>query len=170
MLKQSNTVAGVFEFVNVSPNLGLPSLVVSGGLAARGATGVEGGGKVLGADGNCSVEFDEDAADFFDLIVWAEKMLVAEEVSETQLSGFEFRLGTGMEGSVLGPQLLGRIARHPEGFFVRHRWFRPGMRSRLVAAEPLRVLVQFWDRRGKRLMHFVFYNLLSLPILPAQAY
>lgn len=149
MLKQPNTVAGVFEFMDVGPNLGLPSLIVSGGLAARGAAGMERYRKFVGADENCSVEFDEDAADFFDLIVRAEKMLITEEISETQLSGFEFRLGTGMEGSVFGPQLLSRIARHPKGFFVRHRWFRPGMRSRLVAAEPLRGIVQSWDRRGK---------------------
>lgn len=139
MLKQSNTVAGVFEFVDVSPNFGLPSLVVSSGLAAGSAAGVEGHGKLFRADGDCSFKFDEDAADFLDLIVGAEKMLVAEEISEAELSGFEFRLGAGVEGSVLGPQLLGRVARHPESLFVGHRWFRPGMRSRLVAIEPLRL-------------------------------
>src|SRR5262249_30749563 len=72
------------------------------------------GGRVL--------ELDENAADFFDLFVCAEDVFVAEQVSEAELAGLVFGFGAGVKGSVFGSQLLGRVAGHPESFFVAHAY------------------------------------------------
>ena len=128
-------MAGVFELVDVRPDFRLPGLVVSRGVAASGAPGMQ-------ADRGCfrqnrARQLDENAADFLNLLVLIKHVLIAEQVTESQLAGFGFRLGTGVERAILRPQLLGRIAGHPEGFFVVHSCPAHGLRSRLeTAGEP----------------------------------
>ncbi len=36
--------------------------------------------------------------------------------------GVRFGFGAGVEGAVLGAELLGRVAGHPESFFVSHTY------------------------------------------------
>jgi hypothetical protein len=42
VLEEANAMAGVFKFVDVGPDLGLPTLVVRRGFAAGCATGMKG--------------------------------------------------------------------------------------------------------------------------------
>src|SRR5579864_3849450 len=133
MLKEAHAMAGVFELVDVCPNFRLPAFFVGGGLATGGTAGMEGHGRALEADRCTPGQFDEDAADLLDFFVDPEKMLVAQQVSEAELAGLNLGFSAGMEWAILSPELLGGVARHPEGFFVGHRWFRPGgLGSRLA--------------------------------------
>ena len=84
-------MAGVFELVDVGPDFGLPAFFVGGGFAAGGAAGVEGNGNSLDTDGDGSGQFHEDAADFLNFFVFAEQVLVAQQVAEAEFLGF--RLG-----------------------------------------------------------------------------
>jgi len=47
-------------------------------------------------------------------------VLVAQQVSKAEFAGFGFGFLAGVERSVFGTQLLGRIAGHPENVFVSH--------------------------------------------------
>jgi hypothetical protein len=134
VLEQAHPVAGVLEFVDVGPDLCLPSLFVGGGFAASGATSVERNWTDLYSDRRCPGQFYEDAANFFDFFIPAKNVLVPQQVSESEFPRMPFRLTAGMERAVFRPQLFGGIASHPEDFFVCHRWFRPGSRSRLWTA------------------------------------
>jgi len=49
-------------------------------------------------------------------------VLVAQQVSEAEFAGFDFRFLAGVERAVFGSQLLGRVARHPENVFVSHAY------------------------------------------------
>ena len=129
MFEQADTVAGVFEFVDVGPDFGLPSLLVDRTLATGRTTGVKRNGSNLGPDLSRARQFHEDAPNLFDFLVHSKNVFVAEQVSETEFLGLKFGFDPGVEGAVLGPQLIGGIARHPESFFVRHRRFRPGPRT-----------------------------------------
>ena len=89
---------------------------------------------------NRARQLDEDAANFLDLLVLVEHVFVAEQVAESQFAGFSFGFGARVERAILRPQLLGRVASHPEGFFVVHSRPAQGLRSRLSAAgEPARL-------------------------------
>jgi len=71
VLKKAHAVAGVFELMDIGPDLGLPSLFVGGRLAAGGAAGMKGDGRGLSADRLGAGQFDEDATDFLNLLVWS---------------------------------------------------------------------------------------------------
>ena len=85
-------MTGVLKLVDVSPDLGLPSLLVGGRFAAGGATGVERDGDGLESDRRRPGQFYEDAAYFLDLFVLAEDVLVAQQVAETRASWLPTRL------------------------------------------------------------------------------
>src|SRR5450759_945819 len=120
MLEKSDFVAGVFEFVNVSPDLGLPRSLVSLGLAATGTAGVKGHARLRSS--LRVLQFEEDAAHFFNLFVGTQNVLVAQQVSKAEFAGFDFRFLPGVERPVFGPQLLGRVAGHPENVLVSHTY------------------------------------------------
>jgi hypothetical protein len=138
VLEKADEVARVFELVDVRPDFRLPGFVMSCGVAAGGAAGVQADRSWFRQ--NRARQFDEDAADFLNLLVFVEHVFVAEQVTEPQLAGFGFGFGAGMERAIFRPQLLGRVASHPEGFFVIHSRPAQGLRSRLLAAgEPARL-------------------------------
>src|SRR5947207_355941 len=90
------------------------------GLTATGTTGVKGDAAFGGR--RCVGKFDKNAAHFFDLFAWAQDVLVAKQVSEAEFAGFGFGFGAGVERAVLGAELLGRVAGHPESFFISHTY------------------------------------------------
>ncbi len=73
---------GVFEFVDVGPDFGLPPFFMRGRLAARGTASMQGDRGNLGPNRRGPGKFHEDAADLLDLFVCAQQMLVAEQVAE----------------------------------------------------------------------------------------
>jgi hypothetical protein len=107
MLEKSDFVAGMFEFVDVCPDLRLPRCLVSCGLTATGTAGVKGDARLRRS--LHVLQFDEDAAHFFDLFVGAENVLVAQQVSKAEFAGLDLRFLPGVERPVFGPQLLGRV-------------------------------------------------------------
>jgi len=125
MFEEPDAVPGVFELVDVGPHFSLPSLFVGGGFAAGGTTGMEGNWSRFGSDGRGSWQLDKNAADFFDFLVFAENVLVPQQISKAKFLGFALRLGTRVKWTVLRPQLFGGVTCHPESLFVRHCWFRP---------------------------------------------
>ena len=101
MFEKPHEMAGVLELVDVGPNLGLPCLFVGSGLAAGGATGVQAdGGKFRDERAG---QLDEDAADLLDLLFFIEQMFVTQQVTESQLASFGFRLRTRMKRAILRP-------------------------------------------------------------------
>jgi len=68
------------------------------------------------------LQFEKNAAHFFDLFVRTNDVLVAQQVSEAEFAGFDFRFFAVLERAVFGAQLLGRVARHPENVFVSHAY------------------------------------------------
>jgi hypothetical protein len=125
VFEEADTVAGMFEFVDISPNLGLPGALVGGGFSATGATSMK-SYAWLGSSLEI-LQFEEDAAYFFNFFVRSENVFVAEKVSETELAGFEFSLFAGVERPIFGSQLLGRVASHPENVLVSHIHLSPGL-------------------------------------------
>jgi hypothetical protein len=125
VLEKSDFVAGMFEFVDVSPNLRLPRSVVGCGLAATGTARMKGDTRPRSS--LHVLQFEEDAAHFFDLFVGTQNVLVAQQVSKTEFAGFAFRLLPGVERTVFGPQLLGRVAGHPKNVLVEHTYLSPGL-------------------------------------------
>ncbi len=111
-------MAGVFEFVDVGPDFGLPAMVMDERFAATGAAGVEFAGDVR--QGKLLLEFNEDAAHLFDVFVFPDHVLVAQDVPKAKFVGLTLGFGSSVEWAVLGTQLLGRVTRHPKGFFVDH--------------------------------------------------
>jgi len=120
MLEQAYPVAGVLKLVDVSPDLRLPCLLVRRGFSAGRAASVQIHGDVFSADGMGSRQLHENTPHFLDLLIHAEQMLVTQQVSESQLPGLNLGLRPRVKGTVLGPQLLGGIASHPENFGVCH--------------------------------------------------
>src|SRR5215469_15147200 len=101
---------------------------MGGGFPAGRATGVQADRRDVG----CTLrrlQFDEDAAHFLDLLVGTNQVLVAQQVSESQLSSLRLRFHPSMEVSVFGSHLLCRVASHPESLFVSHTYLAPGSRS-----------------------------------------
>jgi hypothetical protein len=70
-------------------------------------------------------EFDENAANFLNLLVIVKYVLVAQDVIEAQLAGLGFGFRPGVERPILRPKLFCGIAGHPEslckGHFPVHR-------------------------------------------------
>src|SRR5215471_3531061 len=118
MLEQSNHMAAVLEFVNIGPDFGLPRLFVSRGFATGRAAGVEHDSRFW--SGGYILQLNKHAANFFDFVVWAEDVFVAQQVSKTELAGFYLSFLPSMKRSVFGAELLGRVARHPESILVCH--------------------------------------------------
>jgi hypothetical protein len=127
VFEKAHVMAGVLELVDVGPHFRLPTFLVRSGFAASGAAGMKRDPNRFRSYGNGSRQFDEDAADFFDLLVFVEKVFVAKQIAKAKFFGFGFGFGAGMERAILGAQLFGGVARHPEDFFVGHRRFRPGV-------------------------------------------
>ena len=75
MLKEPDFVAGMFEFVDVGPDFRLPGSLVGRRLAAAGTAGMK--GHTLPRGRGSILEFEKDAADFFNLFVRTEDVLVA---------------------------------------------------------------------------------------------
>jgi hypothetical protein len=57
----------------------------------------------LDSNGSGAREFNEDAADVLNLFVLAENVLVAQQVSETELLGLRLGLHAGVKRAVLRP-------------------------------------------------------------------
>lgn len=118
-------MTGMFELVNVGPDLGLPRRIMSSGFSACGAAGMKCYCNRFIPYRDRAGKLDKGATNLFDLFIGTKKVFVAQEVSEAELFGFEFCLRAGVEWAVLGAKLFGRVTRHPKSFFVGHRWFRP---------------------------------------------
>src|ERR1700682_3690522 len=98
---------GMFKLVDVGPHLGLPVLVVSGRFPAGGTTGMERDRNGVDANGSGPRQFHEDTSYFLHFFVLAQNVLVAQQVSETQLLSLNFGLGAGVKRTILRPQLFG---------------------------------------------------------------
>ena len=159
VFKEADAVSGVLEFVNIRPDLGLPAPAVDGRLTAGGAAGVE--FATLLWPGLVLRQLDEDAPDFLYIFILPNDMFVAQEISEPELPGLPLRLRPSLKGAKLGPQLLGRITRHPEGFFMDHP-LRPrrNFANRSAAPKtgnanfPRRAFVCNSDSFGRELSHY----------------
>jgi len=133
VFEEANSMAGVLKLVDVGPDLGLPSRFMGSGFPTGGAASMKGHRSAFRRVRNGSRQFDENAANLLNFLVRTQHMLITQQVTETEFPRLNLRLGTSVERAILGPQLFGRVARHPEDFFVGHRWFRPESReSRLV--------------------------------------
>jgi hypothetical protein len=118
LLEQTDTVAAVFEFVDVGPDFGLPLCIVHGGFSAAGTAGVQSANDGAGSWLVNARKLNKDAAHFLDIIVGVNDVFVTQQVSKAQFVGFRFSLGAGVERAILGPQLFHGIASHPEGFLL----------------------------------------------------
>src|SRR5580704_13439754 len=106
---------------------------MGGRFPAGGAPCMEGHRSAFRRFRNGSRQLDENAANLLNFLVHPQNVLITQQVTETEFPRLHLRLGTSVEGAILGPQLFGRVARHPEDFFVGHRWFRPGSRESRLA-------------------------------------
>jgi hypothetical protein len=124
MLEESDFVAGMLEFVDIGPDLGLPRSLVGRGLSATGTAGVK--DHALPRRSLHVLQFQENAAYFFDLFVGTQNVFVTQQVSKAEFAGFDFRFLAGVERPIFGSQLLGRVASHPESIFVSHTYLGVG--------------------------------------------
>ncbi len=90
----------VFEFMDVGPHFGLPAVIVNGRFAATGAAGVESSGNMRARI--LRVEFDKNAAHLFDVVVFADYVLVPQEVTKAKLAGFALGLSAGVKWPIFG--------------------------------------------------------------------
>ena len=74
VFEQTYAMAGVFEFVDVSPDFCLPRFVVDRRLATAGTTGVQ-LARLVALIGNF-LKFQKHAADFLDVFVFPDDVLV----------------------------------------------------------------------------------------------
>jgi len=83
LLEEADTMADVLKFMNIGPHFSLPVFVMNGGFSAGGAARVKlsdyGTGWGLASHG----QFDEDAANFLDVFVGVDDVLVAQEKAES---------------------------------------------------------------------------------------
>jgi hypothetical protein len=86
---------------------------------------MKGNGRGFSPNRGRTRQFDENAAHFLDIFVLVENVFVPKQISEAKFSGLGFGLGAGVKRPVFRPQLLGGVARHPEGFFVGHSQVSP---------------------------------------------
>src|ERR1039457_6244088 len=121
LLKQADTMAGVFKFMDIGPYFSQPMFLMDRRFAASGAAGVKSANHWPGWRLVSCGQLDEDTAYFLDVLIGVNHMLVAQQKAKSELARFRFGLGTGLKGSVFGPQLLDGITRHPETFFSGHR-------------------------------------------------
>ena len=124
-LEQAHQMASVLEFMDIRPNLGLPTLVVDGTHTAGSATRVPLGALGRGGGPHGGAEFDEDGADVFNLILLAHNVFITQQIAKTQAARRNFRLGAGREGPVFHARVLGGVACHPEGFGQGHGFCYP---------------------------------------------
>jgi len=105
LLEQPDAMAGMLELVDIGPDLRLPAVVVDGAGPASGAPGVE-FPRGISRPGRLGLQFDEDAADFFNVVVLAYYVFVTQQITESQFAGFTFGLRAGMKWAIFGPQLF----------------------------------------------------------------
>jgi hypothetical protein len=67
-----------------------------------------------------SGQFDKDAAHLLNFLIFAEKMLVTQEITKTELSSLGFGFAPRKKRAVFRPQLLGGVTRHPKDLSVSH--------------------------------------------------
>ena len=119
----------VLKLVDVGPNLRLPSTLMRCRFPASGATRVQRDLDGVIRDRHSPGKFDENASDLFDLFISPQDVLISQQVAESQFLGLCLGLGSGVKWTILRPQLLGGVTRHPERLFVGHCSFRPGLRT-----------------------------------------
>src|SRR5579871_1683795 len=90
--------------------------------------------KRLASGGRGTRKLDKHASYFLDLLICTQDVLVAQQIAESQFLRLRLRLTACEKWAIFRPQLFGGVARHPKGFFKGHCRFRPGLRTRLVAA------------------------------------
>ena len=96
----------MLEFVDVRPYFGLPAVVVDGAGPASGAPGVQ----FLGGIARTAwlrLQFDENAADLFNVVIFPNHVFVPQKVAKAELTGLALGLGTGVERAIFGPELFG---------------------------------------------------------------
>jgi hypothetical protein len=122
LFEQPNAVPSMLEFMNVSPDFRPPRLVMDGSFATTGAASMEFSSLAWNRRNGTGRpgQFDENAADFFDVVLAVDDVLVAQKVAKPKALGLRLSLGASMKRAVFSPQGLGRIAGHPESFFVGH--------------------------------------------------
>src|SRR5277367_6441106 len=120
LFEQANTVTDVLKFMDIGPDLSLPVFLMNRSFSAGGAASVQLADNGAGGHMVSVGQFDEDAANFLDVFVGVDNVLVAQEKAKSQLAGFGFGLGAGLKGSVFGSELLDGVTRHPEAFFGGH--------------------------------------------------
>src|SRR5580698_3651017 len=82
MLKQPYPVPAMFKLVDVGPDLGLPAVVVRSGFPAGGAAGMQRDLHRFDRRRNRPRQFDEDAAHLVDLLVFAQHVLVTQQIAK----------------------------------------------------------------------------------------
>src|SRR5438445_9519457 len=87
LFEEADTVAGVLEFVDVRPYLGLPGVIVDCAGPTGGAAGVQ-FLRDVSRPGRLGLQFDEDAAYFLNIVFLSDHMFVTQQVTKTQLDGF----------------------------------------------------------------------------------
>src|SRR5580704_6774874 len=126
LLEEADAVADVLELMNIGPHFSLPVFLVNRGFATGGAAGMQPADHRACRHMVSIGQFDEDAADFLDVFVGVDHVLVTQKKTESQLARFGFGLGAGLKGSVFGSELLDGVTRHPEAFFSGHSLPRIG--------------------------------------------
>ena len=106
LLEEPDAVAGMLEFVDVRPHLGLPAVVVDGAGPASGAPGMQFPRRIA-RTGWLRLQFDENAAYLFNIFVVSNYVFVTQEIAEAKLAGLVLGLRPGVKRSIFGPELFG---------------------------------------------------------------
>src|ERR1700693_2505913 len=80
-------------------------------------------------------------------------MFVTEKIAKAQFSSLSFGFDAGVERPIVGPQLIGGVASHPESFLVSHCLprlghdpeTRPGKASRWDVRSTVAIEVPLWE-------------------------
>lgn len=106
LFEEADAMAGVLEFVDVRPHLGLPAIIMDGAGPAGGAAGVQLLGDI--AWGGCfRLQFDEDATYLLNVVLVPDHMFVTQQVTKAQFTSLVLGLSPSVEWAILGPQLFG---------------------------------------------------------------